>query len=182
MDLSYYAFATYVFALVCACLWLFGRVTRRKKGGSDAAGYEKEQKLFTLYQNVEDMLAGFEEYVEETQAEADRNAGEMKRMLEEAKSLTAQLKAMGEAAQSPQPAGAPEIRPEPEALHIVAPQAASGDEPRRIAPVLRISKTGSRVLELKNNGFDQSEIARKLGISVREVSLAMKIAGAGEEK
>lgn len=182
MDLSYYVFATYVFVLVCACLWLFGRVAGRKKGGRDAAGYEKEQKLFALYQNVEDMLAGFEEYVQETQAEADRNVGEMRRMLEEAKSLTAQLKAMGAAAQNPQPVGAPEIRPEPEALHIVAPPVAGEGEPIRIAPALRISRTGSRVLELKNNGFDQSEIARKLGISVREVSLAMKIAGAGEGK
>lgn len=192
MDLTNYAFATYVFILVCACIWMLGRMMKKSKkaNGSEKKSYDKEQKLFTLYQNVEDMLAGFEEYVEESKGEADKSMGEMRKMLEEVKILAAELKDSG----APVIVKEPEMITSPEkqeerviermgSLHIVTPRPfMMSDEPRRSSPIPRVSKTGSKVLELQANGMDQNEIAKELGISVREVTLAMKIASAGDKK
>ncbi len=191
MDLSAYLFVTYVFLLLSVTIWLLGRVLKKSKKAReiDKASYEKEQKLFTLYQNVEDMLASFEEYVEETQNEADKNMAEMKRMLEDVKQLAQTLKTGSSPAENKEPAVmAPmEKQEEPaaeriESLHLVAPVPLKiPDQPAR--PVAyKMSRTGSRVLELRANGMDQNQIAKHLGISIREVSLAMKIAGAGEDK
>lgn len=190
MDLSAYLFATYVFILLTVTIWLLGRVLRKSKkaGGSDKASFDKEQKLFALYQNVEDMLASFEEYVEETQSEADKNLSEMREMLGEVKRLADALKVQSTYTQTQEMAvPVPERHEEPaversESLHLVAPVPIRvPDEPKRPAPVLKMSKTGSKVLELKANGMDQSQIAKHLGISLREVSLAMKIAGAEDK-
>lgn len=191
MDLSAYLFVTYVFLLLSVTIWLLGRVLKKSKKAReiDKASYEKEQKLFTLYQNVEDMLASFEEYVEETQNESDKNMAEMKRMLEDVKQLAQTLKTGSSPAESKEPAVmAPmEKQEEPaderiESLHLVAPVPLKiPDQPARPA-AYKMSRTGSRVLELRANGMDQNQIAKHLGISIREVSLAMKIAGAGEDK
>ncbi len=190
MDLSAYLFATYVFLLVSVTIWLLSRVLRKSKKAReiDKASFDKEQKLFTLYQNVEDMLASFEEYVEETQSEADKNIGEMKRMLEEVKQLAETLKTGSAPVEIKEPVNVvKEKHEEPvvewtESLHLVAPVPLKiPDQPKRPA-ALKMSRTGSRVLELRANGMDQNQIAKHLGISIREVSLAMKIAGAGEDK
>ena len=190
MDLSAYLFATYVFMLLVVTIWLLGRVMRKSKKASngDKASFNKEQKLFTLYQNVEDMLASFKEYVEETQSEADKNISEMKRMLDEVKHLAETLKDGNSPACIEEPAAAErEYIEQPaeysEPLHLVMQKPIKiSEEIKRPASVLKISKTGSKVLELKANGMDQSQIAKHLGISIREVSLAMKIACAGEDK
>ncbi len=190
MDLSAYLFATYVFMLLTVTIWLLGRVLKKsRKAGEDKADFDKEQKLFTLYQNVEDMLASFEEYVEETQSEADKNLSDMREMLGEVKRLAGALAAGSMPAEIKEPAAAVcEKHEEPaaertESLHLVVPVPISmPDETKRPVPVLKMSKTGSKVIELRANGMDQSQIAKHLGISLREVSLAMKIAGAGEDK
>ncbi len=185
MDLSIYLFATYVFMLLCATIWLWGRVLRkiRKTSAGGKAEYDKEQKLFTLYQNVEDLLAGFEEYVEESQTDAAKTMDEMKRMLEEVKRIAAELRTQEHPLSAPEP-GMPEraTREEiTEGLHIVpALPVKNTEEAKR--PGNRLSKTGSKVLELRETGLDQNEIARRLGISVREVSLMEKIAGASQAK
>lgn len=191
MDLSAYLFATYVFVLLSVAIWLLSRVLRKSKKAReiDKTSFDKEQRLFTLYQNIEDMLASFEEYVEETQSEADKNIGEMKKMLEEVKKLADAYKIGIVPAEIKEPAVAAPMaqQEEPlaertESLHLVAPMPQKvPDQPQKSAS-LRISKTGSRVLELRANGMDHNQIAKHLGISIREVSLAMKIAGAGEDK
>lgn len=191
MDLSAYLFVTYVFILLCVTIWLLGRVLRKSKRAreTEKTGFEKEQKLFTLYQNVEDMLASFEEYVEETQSESDKTIAEMQKILEEVKRLAGCLRTASTAGETAEPvAVAVQIHEEPvvqwtESLHLVAPMPLKiSDEPRKPASTPKLSKTGSKVLELRANGLEQSEIAKQLGISVREVTLAMKIAGAAEEK
>ena len=191
MDLSAYLFATYVFILLCVTIWLFGKVLKKSKKAREIekTGFEKEQKLFTLYQNVEDMLASFEEYVEETQSETDKTITEMQKILQEVKRLAASLQVGSADSEAAEPvAVAVQIHDESavqrtESLHLVAPMPLKiPDEARKPASPPKLSRTGSKVLELRANGLEQNEIAKQLGISVREVSLAMKIAGAGEDK
>ena len=83
MDITHYTFTLYVFLLVCAAIWLFGRVMRKSKK-EDKNGYEKEQRLFKLYQNVEDMLGMFEEYAEEAKKEIETKLKEARELLENA--------------------------------------------------------------------------------------------------
>ena len=69
MDITHYSFAFFVFVLACLLIWFYRRVSRGGKK-NDQGSYEREQRLFRLYQNVEDMLNSFEEYAEAAKAEA----------------------------------------------------------------------------------------------------------------
>jgi len=197
MNLDYYVFAAYVFLLACAGIWLLGRVLKKsKKGNSEQhTSREKEQKLFNLYQNVEDMLSGFEEYVEEAKGETDKSMAKMQEMLEETRSLAEQLKAMqSNALITMKDTAAPETLQKAPIKEDTAPQMEQTENIHIIkstpvqpqpAPVRKtierkISKTGNKVAELYARGMTQNEIARRLGISVREVTLALKIANAEE--
>ncbi len=192
MILDYYVFAAYVFLLVCAAIWLLGRLLKKsKKGdGEQHTSYEKEQKLFTLYQNVEDMLSSFEEYVEEAKGEANQSLAKMQDMLQETRSLAAQLKAAQSsipisvknpvASETPQKADIKEETSSQselaQSIHALkATPAAPQSVPLRQAAVRKSSTTSNKVSELYARGMAQNEIARRLGISVREVTLALKI-------
>lgn len=199
MTLDNYVFAAYVFLLVCVGIWLLGRVLKKsKKGnGEQHTSYEKEQKLFTLYQNVEDMLSSFEEYVEEAKADTGKSMAKMQEMLEETRSLAAHLKIQQTVAtisakvpvvsEAPQKTAVKEdavnLTQQAETLPIVKatpfqPQPA----PLRQTTERKGSKTSSKVAELYMQGMPQNEIAKRLGISVREVTLALKITKAEEVK
>jgi hypothetical protein len=150
MDITYYTFAFFVFILLCVLIWLFGRVTREKKKESTGS-FEKEQRLFRLYQNIEDMMGSFEEYAESVKKEINEGLDSVKAMLEEKKSAPAE----------------PEKQPEDEAKNperiIIKPI----DEPKL--------KTEERIMRLAQKGMDKGEIAKELGLSIREVSLIMDI-------
>ncbi len=117
MDITHFVFAFYVFLLVCVTIWFYARVTRGSKK-KDGGAQEKEQHLFKLYQNIEDMLGGFEEYAEEAKAAIDER-------LKQAETLIAQAQAIAKSAKvsetekpsflqdSPE-RGTVDIRPEPE--------------------------------------------------------------------
>ena len=70
MNAMHYIFASYVFLLICGVIWFYSRTVGQAKA-KDKKGYEKEQRLFSLYQDIEDMLKGFELYVEEAKAEIE---------------------------------------------------------------------------------------------------------------
>lgn len=187
MDITYYAFATYIFFLVCGGIWFFSKVARGAKGKGDKSAYEKEQRLFTLYQNVEDMMTGFEEYAEQTKQDTDAALGRVVHMLEEIRQLSKELKGMKAAAEpavqgaiprgvrwnEPQnePATLQPEMPEPvqrAASMPVHSEGARTDE--KAAPPL---KTNEKIKLLNAQGFSATEIAKTLGISVREVTLAL---------
>lgn len=203
MDMTHYAFATYVFLLVCAGIWLVGRLVRpsggKQKGEKQKVSYDKEQRLFQLYQNIEDMLAGFEEYVEEARAETERSKAEISALLEKAAHRTDRSGAQQEtpaddAAPAPaaEPASVPRpsavVRaayragskvaqsadPEPEEPDETVPEPPAGAEPFPEAAEKNM-KPGERVAALAERGLDKTQIAQQLGMSIREVTLAMKI-------
>jgi len=197
MVLDNYVFAAYVFLLACVGIWLLGRVLKKSKkaSGEPHTSYEKEQKLFTLYQNVEDMLAGFEEYVEEAKKETAKSMAKMQEMMDETRSLAAQMKTM-QSSSSPseiepvvseplQKMSIKEDTPPPmeqaKSMPIVKPTL-DQPVPLRQTSERKGSKTGNKVAELFAAGMSHNDIAKRLGISVREVSLALKIANAEETK
>jgi hypothetical protein len=202
MNLDYYVFAAYVFLLACAGIWLLGRVLKKsKKGnGEQHTSNEKEQKLFNLYQNVEDMLSSFEEYVEEAKSDTDKSMAKMQEMLEETRSLTEQLKTMQSSTpiSVKAPANHTQRISEEAALRAELTDTIKADKqvsaepqtvpvqprpvPLRQTTERKVSKTSDKVAELSAQGFAQNEIARRLGISVREVTLALKIVNAEEVK
>ena len=229
MDYTYFVFATYVFLLVCACIWLFSKLIRANKNSKKAQenkpGNEREQKLFMLYQNIEDMLNSFEEYVEETKSETAKSAEQVAEMLEETKKLAAEIKEMQHkqsdcslktTAEKPV-ATVKNAAVYPAAVYKNTAQLAKDDlsvthndiqdelfaqtdehldlhknhvtsitEPidilPRQMPERKNLRTNDRVALLMDRGLDKNEIARQLGISIREVTLAMKVRKAGEVK
>jgi hypothetical protein len=148
MDITYYTFAFFVFILLSVLIWFYGRVTRKK---ADPGSAEKEQRLFRLYQNIEDMMGSFEEYAESAKKEIDEGLEKLKAIAGETKSVTVQ----------PLPFKQPELVPRPEKT------AALPDESRL--------RTEDRISLLMQRGLSKGEIAKELGLSIREVSLIMDI-------
>lgn len=215
MGITEYAFATYVFILLFIGMWLFGKLIRpaHKKSSKKQSGeYEKEQKLFNLYQNIEDMLAGFEEFTEETRAELEKTKSEITEMLEKAKRICEAAQITGETKnndiQETAVFHAPVITPasaaaravykavanirtqaediyetpekQPEILKAAEDDAETGNTTvaavNGLSPLERVQlKIPDKVADMSAKGLDMNDIAQQLGISVREVALAMKI-------
>mgnify|MGYP000988992546 FL=1 len=192
MDITHYAFATYIFLLVLAGAWFLAKVFRAGKDRGSKSSYEKEQRLFTMYQNLEDMLAGFEELAEETRKSTEealkrseqalRQASEM---VEEARSLSRQPEAAETPAQVEEPRGvlrsgqndAPEPEPEQQKPEQVweepAPEPVQKEEDS--GQVSSPLKMNEKIRLLSAQGLQPVEIAKTLGISVREVTLALEL-------
>lgn len=202
MGIEFYALATYVFILICIGMWLFFRLykkTGKKAKEIEKSSYDKEQRLFTLYQNIEDLLAGFEEYVEESKSEAQNAKAEIAKLLEEAKSICSEEKAASDEPREMQIA--PKLQSVPRTSSAIraayqASAAAKTAENESKEPVFEIlnplkqdnatpqsdkpaewslMKTADKVALLCEKGFSKNEIAQQLAISVREVTLSMKV-------
>jgi len=192
MDITHYAFATYIFLLVMAGAWFLAKVFRAGKDRGSKSSYEKEQRLFTMYQNLEDMLAGFEELAEETRKSTEealkrseqalRQASEM---VEEARSLSRQPEAAETPAQVEEPRGvlwsdqpdAPESEPEQQKPEQAweAPAQKLAQKAEDSGQVSSPLKKNEKIRLLSAQGLMPVEIAKTLGISVREVTLALEL-------
>ena len=153
MDLTHYTFALFVFVLVCLTIWFFAKVVYGRKKNDKKEDYAKEQRLFKLYQNVEDMMTSFEEYIEETKAEFDQKSLEITQIMERMDSAvcTDDLVISGETEESAPQDKAPVTKSKPK------------------------MKTEDRIAGLMAEGLDKNEIAKMIGISSREVALIMEI-------
>ncbi len=165
MLFEYYLFAFYVFLLICATIWFFGRIMRgdRKK---DKGGYEKEQRLFKMYQNIEDMLASFEEYAEEAKAGIDERIKQAEALMEKSRGSAEAMPApeLKPASAAPADAAAPA---EDVQAGKTQKKAASGDRSRKKAEEL--------IPQYIAKGMSKEQIAAALGISTREVSLIIEV-------
>ncbi len=199
MDITHYTFAFFVFLLVCCVIWVYGRVMRGNKRG-DKSVYEKEQRLFKMYQNIEDMLGGFEEYVEEAKKELDArmkqadmapksalSAREAKPSelekktgfaAEIKKSADAEVKKPAAAVIKAPPKGEKKLSPEVSKTPATRSAAAETKEPRKSItrdaeePKQKIEELIPRYIE---KGMTKEEIARALGVSSKEVALIMEL-------
>jgi len=192
MDITHYAFATYIFLLVLAGAWFLAKVFRAGKDRGSKSSYEKEQRLFTMYQNLEDMLAGFEELAEETRKSTEEALGRSEQalrqaseMVEEARRLSRQHETLETPPQPEEPRGvlrsgqndAPEPEPEQQTPEQVweepAPRPVQKEEDG--GQVSSPLKMNEKIRLLSAQGLQPVEIAKTLGISVREVTLALEL-------
>ncbi len=151
MDLSHYMFAFFVFLLIGLLIWFYSK-TVGKKDKEEKSSYEKEQRLFHLYQNIEDMLGGFEEYAEEAKKEISAGLEQVKVLLDETKKAPSGTDNKIKTNEKPV-----------KKREKKAPVPKTGQEPE------------DRIPELMKKGMDKNEIAKELGISIREVSLMMDV-------
>ena len=158
MTISHYVFAFYVFLLICAVLWIASRVIQSRKR-DDKSSYEKEQRLFKLYQNIEDMMNSFEEYVEEVKREINESMAKDLSGLEETRNTSAKANA--------------DIDNRMETLtqSIIKPKV----EPSDVLNEKQTEQIVESISKLANEGIGEEQIAKELGVSSRQVSLIMKI-------
>lgn len=202
MSFSQYAFAFYVFLLVCGVIVLYGRVTRGKNK-KDEGSYEKEQRLFTMYQNVEDMLDGFEAYAEEVKTGIEERMKMVERaragieerlymaeearvcieerlhMVEEAKAGIEECLHMAEAifAGTHGEEDKPRAEKAAEAAAEDEPEDETGQKPHKNGKITdkQKPKTQDLIQQYLEAGMSKEDVAKTLGISMREVSLIMEI-------
>lgn len=144
MDITHYSFAFFVFLLACLLIWFYKRMSRGGKK-TDQGSYEREQRLFRLYQNVEDMLNSFEEYTEAAKAEIDKNIEKMNAMIKNNAALTDKT---------------------PEAPVNSEKSVSLGESGTEMKP-------DEMIPLLVKKGMGKNEIAKQLGLTVREVSMIM---------
>ncbi len=78
---EWYLFAVFVFLLAALLIWFYKRTPRSQRRREEKT-FEREAKLFKLYQNIEDLMDGFEEYAEELRGSLGRDSEELKRRVE----------------------------------------------------------------------------------------------------
>jgi len=172
MDITHYAFALFVFLLACGLIWFYGRVAGKDKK-KDRNEYEKEQRLFKLYQDVEDLLNGFEAYTEEAKAGIDER-------LRKAEALALSAGKNPAAKAEPTENGAAAFLGNP--VEEIPPEAEQPPKIVQDVPV-KVKKTQKKqkqrvedlVPRYLSEGMSREDVAKSLGISSREVSLIMEI-------
>ena len=153
MDYTYYLFALFVFLLVCAAIWFFSKIYKGAKK-EETNDYAKEQRLYKLYQNVEDMMTSFEEYVEQSKAELDQKLSQIESMLEK-----------------------PGSEQQQEAKNTNAVTKSADHSGQKASAAVQKSKqnTEKEIAQMVADGMDINDIAKSYGISSKQVSLIMEI-------
>ena len=158
MDFTHFAFAFFVFVLLCAVVLLYARLKKPAKQEENPLS-EREKKLFTLYQHLEDMMNSIEEYVEDARKKIQQDKDEIT-------TLCARMEKAHE-----------KIRPEaPREAEEKPAQEAKPQRKEKAALSLAGSLSKSEMVKkLKEEGYDEDGIARELEISRGEVALILGI-------
>ncbi len=170
---KYYLLAFYLFVLLVALfvvvgvLWrrFFGVEDRRRRVEEDlnaqaaTRSREKEEKLFALYRNIEELMDSFEDYVHQTRTAMDEERQAFARQMETLRDEVAALR------DAPAPAQAPEPQPEPEPEPLPEPPAPAPARPRAAKP------RHEAVRQLLAQGLSEDRVASELDISINEVRL-----------
>ena len=163
MNFIEFAFAFFIFVLVCLVILLYAKMARPAKNRDDV-GSDKEKRLFKLYQNLEDMMNSIEEYVEEAKKEIAQDKEKISGLIEEAVRMQKGYAVQQQKPKEETPVPVSEIKEPP----IVR------EELPAIKP-LRNMKKNELVLYMKKEGMDDDKIAKELGISRGEVALILGI-------
>lgn len=172
-------FLIVIFGMIAALILIYQRsrpaVPKLREGDR---GFERENRLFTLYQNLEDMMDGFDAYIEQTRAEFEAERIELLRGREEIARMHANILAVSARLEEREAAARqslPKAQPS-------APPDVPGDPPQPAAPAPVYS--GPRphqadVLDLYSRGQSVEQIAETLGISRNEAALTLWVAREG---
>ena len=90
MGITEFVFSFFIFILLCLAIILYAKMVRPAKSKEDP-GNDKEKRLYKLYQNLEDMMNGIEEYVEEARKEIDESKGKIMATLDKAMQMQKEL-------------------------------------------------------------------------------------------
>ncbi|MDR0951763.1 MAG: hypothetical protein LBM18_02455 [Oscillospiraceae bacterium] len=163
MATGNYAFALFIFALVCAVLilarFLFSGIRQQKKLLS-----EKEAELLKLYRMVEDAMEEYFDQVRESKDEI-RRLGQLH--LPQAEPLELEAPPIEKKPRSrSKKAASQDVIP---LFEHVVDELVSGD-PLLEAPPAPESRR-ARITRLLDEGADKTQIAKQLGITVTEVEI-----------
>lgn len=170
-----YIYSIFVFILICVLLLIYRGLILLPKNRKAAAAEEesandkeKEERLFRLYQNIEEMMDNFEAYIEETREQFEAAKADMQQQAAVINDLIKRVEATEANAKA---AVAVMHSAERLAEQKKEPQAAAGgvpaDEPGR-----RASRPDA-VRELLAKGLTVEQIAQKLELSINEVRLVV---------
>jgi hypothetical protein len=165
-----YVFVVFIFILICALLYIYKRFIAQPRGkqttgaGSED-GNEKEERIFKLYQNMEEMMDNFEAYMEDTREQVE---SVKRQLMEQADGINGMLMRV-EAAEAGARAAMASMRaadkPEPH-----GEPARSADRTAPAGPTKRGSRQDA-VQEFLGKGMTVEQIAQKLELSINEVRL-----------
>jgi DNA-binding NarL/FixJ family response regulator len=166
-----YFFSIFVFAMLCALIIIWWRLVIRPRGRNaasaqdEAASKEKEERLFRLYQNIEEMMDNFEAYIEDAREEVDS----VKRQMQlQAEGINDMIKRV-EVAEAGARESLAAMRAKDEPEHAKKKDAVA-EEPAE-APAGKHGTKRERIRELLDRGMTPVQIARKMELSVNEVKL-----------
>jgi hypothetical protein len=167
---QYYLFALYLFVLIAILILLVWRIVSAQKGKRSVSDEEatlekeKEERLFRLYQNIEEMMDNFESYIEDTRAQMETMKGEIQQQAGSINGLLNRVEATEASARAA--VAALRTTEKPDDKHD-SPQAGA-------APQEEPTKMKTRqdtVRELLGKGNTVEQIAQKLELSINEVRL-----------
>jgi hypothetical protein len=169
---EWYLFALFVFVL--GCLWLLIYKREKNRNNPDVKLFkEREEKIFRLYQNIEDLMDGFEEYVEEMKLELFREIKEVRvELSQEKESVLAIAKESVSQSKLVVPAKAPK-----NSKTSKSSKASKSDTMDSASLPQVDGKSGriDKVNELIDKGLSVDDIARKLNMGKGEVKLIYQI-------
>ena len=167
---EFYLFALFVFALLLVLLLLYWRlivIPRGRKPKNDDVlekEREKEERLFRLYQNIEEMMDNFEGYIEDTREQMESLKAESARQADKAAELLRRVETTEAKAIAAVAALRPKERPEPS--HSDQEAVAKPQDGKRGAKQ-------DAIRDLLNKGMTVEQIAQKLELSINEVRLVV---------
>ncbi len=159
MPYSYFVFALFVFVLLCLFVQFYIKKIRPKSNDT----YQKDQKLFSLYQNLEELMDDLEAYVQSVREEF---AGDKLRMVSMMEQMQQMQKLFIEHKQeTPEKQKRKRGRPRKNPVDAEETQGP-------VKPVL-VKSRQEQVQEMIAKGLREESIAQALGISKGEVSLIL---------
>lgn len=102
MGAEHYLFVFYVFVMAGILIVLFRflgapqRRARTEQEARDQAERARQERLFKLYQNIEDMMDNFEGYLEQSREQMQAERGQMDEQIAQVRALCDRAEAMGQ--------------------------------------------------------------------------------------
>jgi hypothetical protein len=171
MNGSEYLFALYIFVLIVVLFFLYRRFVLQVKGKRPASiedasdGLDKEQRLFNLYQNIEEMMDNFEAYIEDTRDQMESIKSQMTQQADYINGLLQRVEAAEAGART-----AVAVMRSPEKPEQEKDAQQKGDTKQTPENGKRATRAEA-VRELLAKGLTVEQIAQKLELSINEVRL-----------
>lgn len=171
MAYEYYLFASFVFLLLAAVLYL-NHMFKRSRSEGDSRD-DRERRLYALYQNLDEEMLAFGDDVKRAREESDEKLSRMEGLLQSMEGVSAALNAEIERVRAElSTLNTPEARSEAAKAEPSKREVKRADDKRAVR---RRSPRADQVKKMREEGMATDEIARSLAISRGEVELILGI-------